>query len=107
MNLSIFRFNPEHDKKPYMQDYEIQVEPEDRMLLDVMIRLKARDDSLGFRKSCREGVCGSDAVNINGRNGLACVTPLRSLAQSVELRPLPGFPVIRDLVVDMTQYFTH
>ncbi len=107
MNLSIFRFNPEHDEKPYMQDYEIQVEPEDRMLLDVMIRLKVRDDSLGFRKSCREGVCGSDAVNINGRNGLACVTPLRSLAQSVELRPLPGFPVIRDLVVDMTRFFTH
>ncbi len=67
--------------------------------------LKAQDDSLGFRRSCREGVCGSDAMNINGRNGLACITPLSSLKQPIELRPLPGLPVIRDLIVDMTQFF--
>jgi len=105
MRLSVLRFNPEKDKEPYMQDYEIELEPADRMLLDVMIRLKVQDDSLTFRKSCREGVCGSDAMNINGRNGLACITSLRDLREPVELRPLPSFPVIRDLVVDMTRFF--
>jgi succinate dehydrogenase / fumarate reductase iron-sulfur subunit len=105
MKLSIFRFNPEHDEKPYMQDYEIDLTPTDRMLLDVIIRIKELDDTLTFRKSCREGVCGSDAMNINGRNGLACITPVGELKEPVRLRPLPSFPVIRDLVVDMTRFF--
>ncbi|MEP7259563.1 MAG: succinate dehydrogenase iron-sulfur subunit [Usitatibacter sp.] len=107
MRLSIFRFDPDRDKKPYMQDYEIELKPGDRMLLDVMMRLRIQDDSLAFRKSCREGVCGSDAMNINGRNGLACITPVGELREPVELRPLPNFPVIRDLVVDMTEFFQH
>ena len=105
MRLSISRYNPERDEKPYMQDYEIEPGPQDRMLLDVILRLKARDDSLTIRKSCREGVCGSDAININGRNGLACITRLTDLKEPVELRPLPSFPIIRDLVVDMTGFF--
>ncbi|HEX2829204.1 MAG TPA: succinate dehydrogenase iron-sulfur subunit [Burkholderiales bacterium] len=105
MKLSIFRFDPERDGKPYMQDYEIDLQPTDRMLLDVIIRIKAQDDTLTFRKSCREGVCGSDAMNINGRNGLACITSVRELKEPVILRPLPSFPVIRDLVVDMTRFF--
>lgn len=105
MRLSIYRFDPERDRTPYMQDYELVPDPTDRMLLDVLVRLKAIDDSLTFRRSCREGVCGSDAMNINGRNGLACITPLNGLKEPVELRPLPSFPVIRDLVVDMTQFF--
>jgi len=105
MKLSISRYNPERDEKPYMQDYEIEPGPEDRMLLDLILRLKARDDSLTIRKSCREGVCGSDAININGRNGLACITRLTELKEPVELRPLPSFPIIRDLVVDMTGFF--
>lgn len=105
MRLSIFRFDPERDRKPYMQDFELALEPGDRMLLDVLVRLKAEDDTLTFRRSCREGVCGSDAMNINGRNGLACITPVSGLKEPVELRPLPSFPVIRDLVVDMTQFF--
>src|SRR5690606_25072395 len=71
------------------------------------VRLKGMDDSLSFRRSCREGVCGSDAMNINGRNGLACIQPLRALQQPIVLRPLPGFPVVRDLIVDMTQFFAH
>jgi succinate dehydrogenase / fumarate reductase iron-sulfur subunit len=78
VKLSIFRFDPDRDKKPYMQDYEIDPET-DLMLLDVILRIKAQDDSLTIRKSCREGVCGSDAININGRNGLACITPVREL----------------------------
>jgi succinate dehydrogenase / fumarate reductase iron-sulfur subunit len=70
------------------------------MLLDVLIKLKAIDPSLSFRLSCREGVCGTDAMNINGKNGLACVTNMRSLPTTVALKPLPGLPVIRDLFVD-------
>ena len=105
MRFSIFRFNPEHDEKSYMQDYEIELRTDEVMLLDVILRIKATDNSLSLRKSCREGVCGSDAMNINGRNGLACITPVRGLKQPVLLRPLPSFPVIRDLVVDMTRFF--
>ena len=88
-----------------MQDYELELEPTDRMLLDALMRIKAQDDSLSLRRSCREGVCGSDAMNINGKNGLACITNLADLKEPVELRPLPGLPVIRDLIVDMTQFF--
>ena len=105
MKFSIYRFDPDKDEKPYMQDYDITLEPADRMLLDALVRIKTVDDSLSLRRSCREGVCGSDAMNINGRNGLACVTPVASLKEPVELRPLPGLPVIRDLIVDMTQFF--
>lgn len=105
MQLSISRYNPELDAKPYMQDYAIEIGPSDHMLLDVLIRLKRQDDTITLRKSCREGVCGSDAMNINGRNGLACVTRIATLKQPVVLRPLPGFPIIRDLVVDMTGFF--
>jgi succinate dehydrogenase / fumarate reductase iron-sulfur subunit len=106
VRLSIFRYDPERDPKPYMQSFEVTLQPTDRMLLDVILRIKAeQDDSLTLRKSCREGVCGSDAMNINGRNGLACVTPVKGLNEPVVLRPLPGMPVIRDLVVDLTQFF--
>jgi succinate dehydrogenase / fumarate reductase iron-sulfur subunit len=105
MKFSIYRYNPEKDEKPYMQDYDVALQPSDRMLLDAIIRIKETDDSLGLRKSCREGVCGSDGMNINGRNGLACITPIKDLKEPVVLRPLPGLPVIRDLIVDMTQFF--
>jgi succinate dehydrogenase / fumarate reductase iron-sulfur subunit len=105
VRFSIYRYNPETDAEPYMQDYEIGLEAEDKMLLDALIRIKAADDTLSLRKSCREGVCGSDAMNINGKNGLACVTKLADLKEPVVVRPLPGLPVIRDLVVDMTQFF--
>ncbi|MDQ2917325.1 MAG: succinate dehydrogenase iron-sulfur subunit [Pseudomonadota bacterium] len=105
MKFSIFRFNPERDTKPYMQDYDVEPAPTDIMLLDLILRVRMQDDSLAIRKSCREGVCGSDAININGRNRLACVTPIHTLKEPVVLRPLPSFPVIRDLVVDMTEFF--
>jgi len=105
MKLSIYRYDPDKDAKPYLQDLEVELEHSDRMLLDVLIKAKAQDDSLAFRRSCREGVCGSDAININGKNGLACVTRVADLPAHVTLRPLPGLPVIRDLIVDMTQFF--
>ncbi|MGE5648642.1 succinate dehydrogenase iron-sulfur subunit [Noviherbaspirillum sp. UKPF54] len=105
MKFSIYRYDPDADARPYMQDYDIALAPTDHMLLDAILHIKMLDDSLSIRRSCREGVCGSDAININGRNGLACITPVRGLKEPVELRPLPSFPVIRDLVVDMTQFF--
>ncbi len=105
MKFSIYRYDPDKDNKSYMQDYDVELEPTDKMLLDALVRIKSIDDSLSLRRSCREGVCGSDAMNINGRNGLACITPVNSLKEPIEIRPLPGLPVIRDLIVDMTQFF--
>ncbi len=107
MKFSIYRYNPDTDRKPYMQDYDVALQESDQMLLDALVRIKEMDDSFSIRKSCREGICGSDAININGKNGLACVTKLSDLKEPVVLRPLPGLPVIRDLVVDMTQFFEH
>ena len=105
MKFRIYRYNPETNAAPRMQNYDIDVGSGGKMLLDALVLLKEQDDSLSLRKSCREGVCGSDAMNINGRNGLACITPLSLLKEPVELRPLPGLPIIRDLIVDMTQFF--
>ncbi|MCC6609285.1 MAG: succinate dehydrogenase iron-sulfur subunit [Burkholderiales bacterium] len=105
MRISIYRYDPDQDARPYMKDYDVPVEPTDRMLLDLLVKVKALDDSFAFRRSCREGVCGSDAMNINGKNGLACITRIAELREPVELRPLPGLPVVRDLIVDMTQFF--
>ena len=105
MKISIYRFNPDEDKKPYMQSYDFEPSKTDIMLLDALIKIKSIDDTLSMRMSCREGVCGSDAMNINGKNGLACVTKLTDLSLPIVIRPMPGLPIIRDLVVDMTQFF--
>ncbi len=106
MRFSVYRYNPEVDNEPYMQDFELDIPAgQDMMLLDALIALKEQDATLTFRRSCREGVCGSDGVNINGKNGLACMTPVKSLGSSVVVRPLPGLPVIRDLIVDMAQFY--
>lgn len=104
-HFQIYRYDPDQDASPRMQTYDLEIEHGDRMLLDVLIKLKAIDPTLSFRRSCREGVCGSDAMNINGKNGLACVTNMRWLPNTVILKPLPGLPVIRDLFVDMTGFF--
>jgi succinate dehydrogenase / fumarate reductase iron-sulfur subunit len=107
VKFKIYRFDPESGKEPFMQDFELVVPADkDMMLLTAILRIKdEQDDSLTLRRSCREGVCGSDGININGRNGLACITPLSALKQPIVLRPLPGLPIIKDLVVDMTQFF--
>jgi len=105
IRISIYRYNPETDARPRMQDYELPDDGGGTMLLDALLLLKQQDDSLGFRRSCREGVCGSDAMNVNGRNVLACILPLKELRQPIVIRPLPGLPVIRDLIVDMTPFF--
>lgn len=106
MKFSIYRYNPETDNAPKMQDYELDIpEGSDIMLLDALVMLKEKDPTLTFRRSCREGVCGSDGLNINGKNGLACITPISSLGKKIVVRPLPGLPVVRDLVVDMAQFY--
>jgi succinate dehydrogenase / fumarate reductase iron-sulfur subunit len=105
MHFRIYRYQPESDEKPTMQDYVLDIDFAGKMLLDALLAIKAQDDTLSLRRSCREGVCGSDAVNVNGRNGLACITPLSGLKQPIEVRPLPGLPVIRDLIVDMEPFF--
>ncbi len=107
LKVEVYRYNPETDSAPYMQSYDIDTEGKDLMVLDVLELLKAQDSSLAFRRSCREGVCGSDGMNINGKNGLACVKPISECVKNntLILRPLPGLPVIRDLVIDMTQFY--
>ena len=109
MLVSIYRYNPDADEKPFMQDVQVQLpENKDPMVLDVLALAKQQDPSVVYRRSCREGVCGSDGMNINGNNGLACITPMSSAVKpggKLVLRPLPGLPVIRDLVVDMSIFF--
>lgn len=108
MLVSVYRYNPETDNAPYMQDIDLDIpEGKDLMVLDVLSLLKEKDPSLAYRRSCREGVCGSDGMNMNGKNGLGCITPLSEVLKKDKLiiRPLPGLPVIRDLVVDMSQFY--
>ncbi|MGD8177070.1 succinate dehydrogenase iron-sulfur subunit [Marinimicrobium sp. ARAG 43.8] len=107
LKVEVYRYNPETDQAPYMKTYEVDTQGKDLMVLDVLEMLKAEDSTLAFRRSCREGVCGSDGMNINGVNGLACVTPLSQVVKKGKLivRPLPGLPVIRDLVIDMGQFY--
>ena len=108
MKVSIYRYDPDADEKGRLQDVEVELpEGRDLMVLDVLELAKSRDPSIAYRRSCREGVCGSDGMNINGKNGLACITPVSEAARGgkLVLRPLPGLPVIRDLVVDMGAFF--
>ncbi len=107
MKFSIYRFDPDVDQKPRMQEFELASDVLDKemMLLDALLMLKAQDETLSFRRSCGEGVCGSDGMNVNGRNMLACITPLYSLKSPIAIRPMPGLPVKRDLIVDMTQFY--
>src|SRR3546814_96368 len=106
VKFEIYRYDPDKDERPYMQKLDVELQPGDKMLLDAILRIKNTiDDSLTLRRSCREGVCGSDAMNINGKNGLACTTNMLELKESIVLKPLPGLPVVRDLVVDMTDFY--
>ena len=107
MRFSIYRYNPEKDEKPYMQDYDVDVTAHNCvMVLDALLTIKNKmDETLTLRRSCREGVCGSDGMNINGKNRLACTSHLAALKEPIVIRPMPGLPVVRDLVVDMTQFY--
>ena len=108
LQVSLYRYNPETDEAPYMQDFSVDTGGRDLMVLDVLELIKAdHDGSVTYRRSCREGVCGSDGLNMNGKNGLACITALSEsvTGDKLVIRPLPGLPVIRDLVVDMSLFY--
>ena len=108
MKVSIYRYVPEVDEAPRIQDYEFEASGDrELMVLDVLEQLRIDDPTIAYRRSCREGVCGSDGMNMNGQNGLACKTTVSSVLRRnrLILRPLPGLPVIRDLVVDMSQFY--
>lgn len=107
MKVSLYRFNPDKDEVPYMEDFKFERPEKDIFVLDLLHMLKEKDPSITYRRSCREGVCGSDGLNMNGKNGLACITPLSQVVKrnKLVLRPLPGLPVIRDLVIDMTKFY--
>jgi succinate dehydrogenase iron-sulfur subunit len=107
LQVSLYRYNPEQDAEPYMQEFQVDTGGKDLMVLDVLELIKGQDTTVAYRRSCREGVCGSDGVNMNGVNGLACITPLSDSVKNNKLviRPLPGLPVVRDLVVDMGMFY--
>lgn len=106
IKFKLYRYDPDKDKKPYMQEYSIDIAKHHCvMVLDALFVIKAEDETFSFRRSCREGVCGSDGMNINGMNHLACITPIASLKHPIVIRPLPGLPVIRDLIVDMEAFY--
>ncbi len=104
MKFRVYRYDPELGQKPRMQEFEVETH-RGMMLRDALKAIKAQDETFAFRHSCGEGVCGSDGVNVNGTNKLACVTAIADLKEPIEVRPFPGRPVIRDLVVDMTQFY--
>jgi succinate dehydrogenase / fumarate reductase, iron-sulfur subunit len=105
VTLRIQRYNPDTDKKPHWEEYRVEVEPTDR-LLDALHQVKwEQDGTLAFRRSCAHGVCGSDAMTINQANRLACKVLMKDLGARVSVEPLRGFPIIKDLVVDMEPFF--
>jgi len=109
IKIEIQRFNPAHDPQPYLQTYELEAQSTDR-LLDALMHIKRYlDGSLSFRKSCAHGVCGSDAMRINGQDRLACKVLIKELADgdgdTITIAPLRYLPVQRDLVVDQAAFF--
>ncbi|MGQ9503173.1 MAG: succinate dehydrogenase iron-sulfur subunit [Anaerolineae bacterium] len=107
VTLKIRRFNPEKDRSPWWGYYEVECEPTDRVL-DALNQVKwYQDGSLTYRRSCAHGICGSDAMRINGRNRLACKTLIKELGDRITIEPLLGLPVIKDLVVDMEPFMEH
>ncbi|RMH52618.1 MAG: succinate dehydrogenase iron-sulfur subunit [Zetaproteobacteria bacterium] len=106
IQLDIYRYDPEGGLDPRLQRFEVPCSGPGMKLLDALNHIKWHiDPTLTYRRSCGEGVCGSDGMNINGVNGLACITPVAGLARPITLHPLPGLPVIRDLVVDTRHFF--
>ncbi len=100
----IQRFLPGRDEKPYWQEYTLNCDPS-WVVLDALEAIRRQDPSLVYRRACRHGICGSCAMNINGHNRLACETRIAALPNVIKIRPLPGFPIIRDLAVDMKRLY--
>ena len=105
VTLKIFRYNPEKDKKPSYKTYKLEADPTDRVL-DLLEKVKGyQDGTLSFRRSCAHGICGSDAMRINGFNRLACKTLVRDTGAKITVEPILGLSVIKDLIVDMEPFF--
>ena len=105
VHLKVKRYDPERDKKPYWQEFDVKVEETDRVL-DALHKVKwEHDGTLAFRRSCAHGVCGSDAMVINGENALACIKLVRDVGRKITVEAIRGLPVIKDLVVDMEPFF--
>ena len=108
ITLKIYRFNPEVDKKPHYDKFTLEADPTDR-ILDLLERIKGEEDgTLSFRRSCAHGVCGSDAMRVNGVNRLACKVLVKDVNSTrIKIEPVLGLPVIKDLIVDMEPFFEH
>jgi succinate dehydrogenase / fumarate reductase iron-sulfur subunit len=107
VHLKIKRFNPEKDAKPYWAEYDVEAEPTDRVL-DALHQVKwYQDGTFNLRRSCAHGVCGSDAVRINGQNRLACKVLIQDVGANITVEPILGMKVIKDLIVDMEPFFEH
>jgi succinate dehydrogenase / fumarate reductase iron-sulfur subunit len=104
--FKIYRYDPDSGERPRTDIYEVDLDQCGPMVLDALLKIKNEIDStLTLRRSCREGVCGSCAMNMNGRNGLACTTAIEDCKGEVKVYPLPHMPVIKDLVPDLTQFY--
>ncbi|MEW5725582.1 MAG: succinate dehydrogenase iron-sulfur subunit [Thermodesulfobacteriota bacterium] len=102
VTFTILRFDPVKDKRPYYQDFQVELRKQGMMVLDGLNQIRwEQDGTLAFRRSCREGVCGSDGMNINGVNKLSCMTQIEDLKHPVVLQPLPALPLVKDLVVNL------
>ena len=107
VTIKLFRYNPEKDKKPSYKSYKLEAVETDRVL-DLLEKVKGyQDGTLSFRRSCAHGICGSDAMRINGFNRLACKTLVRDTGAKITVQPLLGMRVIKDLIVDMEPFFEH
>ncbi|MDQ3757942.1 MAG: succinate dehydrogenase iron-sulfur subunit [Actinomycetota bacterium] len=105
VNLKVKRYNPDRDKRPWWQEFEVEAEPTDRVLDALHTAKWEHDGTLSFRRSCAHGVCGSDAMVINGSNALACIKLIQDVGDRITVEPIRGLPVIKDLVVDMEPFF--
>lgn len=105
VNLTILRFNPEVDTKPHYETYTVEQEPTDKVL-DALNTIKwYQDGTLAYRRSCAHGVCGSDAMRLNGRNRLACKTLIKDVGAEIRIEPLMGFEIIKDLIVNLDDFW--
>ena len=107
VTFKILRFNPETDQEPHFEEYRFEGHP-NMTVLDCLHKIKwEHDGSLAFRRSCAHGICGSDGMRINGRNHLACSTLLKDIntKKTVVIEPLPALPIVKDLILDMTDFY--
>ncbi len=105
-NVKIYRYDPDSGENPRLDNYEVDLEKCGPMVLDILIKIKNEVDStLTFRRSCREGICGSCSMNIDGTNTLACIKPIEEISGDIKIYPLPHMSVVKDLIPDKTHFY--